>query len=352
MAEVEAALPGWLPDAPTHGPLVVVKDDVRLASRVVRIAVGQPPAYELIVKTSVVETGSPADPGATDSRPRLAPPAPPAMRPTLELRVLRAVEALFGRNDKRFGAVRALGIVDNGRAVVTVAIQGVSLGKVLHRGRRKPLPAIDPEEAVGRAGAWLRTFHDGPSFGDLESRQATRDEIVAAISNLGEYLRTAAPSHGLDRVVEDAIAAAGMLPVELAVRPIHGDFAPRNLIIGRDGRLTAIDLLGRWRAPIYEDLGTFLVALGSGRLPAVLGEWTYRRPRRALESAFLTGYFGSDPRPEREIALYEGLLHLDKWSARLSRLGRRGVRARIERAALERHFLGRAQARIREARRA
>jgi Ser/Thr protein kinase RdoA (MazF antagonist) len=351
VAEVEAALPGWLPDAPTHRPLAVVNDDVRLASRVVRIAVGQPAAYELIVKTSMAETGPAAAATAPDPRPRLAAVAPAAIRPALELRVLRAVEALFARDDARFGAVKALGIVDDGRAVVTVAIQGVSLGDVLRRGR-KAMPAINPEEAVGRAGAWLRTFHDGPPFGDLESRQAPRDEVVAAIRNLGEYLRAAAPSRGLDRVIEDAVTATGVLPPELDVRPVHGDFAPRNLIIGRDGRLTAIDLLGRWRAPIYEDLGTFLVALGSGRLPAVVGEWTYRRPRRVLESAFLTGYFGSDPRPDREIALYEALLLLDKWSARLSRLGRRGVRARFERAALERHFLGRAQARIREARRA
>ena len=114
--------------------------------------------------------------------------------------------------------------------------------------------------------------------------------------------------------------------------------------MGPDGRLTVIDLLGRWRAPIYEDLATFLVALHSGRQTALTGGRILRRPVRLLEEHFLAGYGGGSDVPRSPIATYEFLLVLDKWSSRLTRLEGAGRVRRLERRLLDAHFLGRARA--------
>jgi aminoglycoside phosphotransferase (APT) family kinase protein len=341
LAEIEAKLPGWLPDAEVHGPIALARERQRRSSRIIRLTVGDPPRYRLFVK--VTPQAGPA--ASRGTRPRLVPVAEPRIRATLELRALQAVEERLGpTGTDRFDVLHPLGVVDDGMALAMLTHEGVSLARTLSRVSRGWRSPVSPEILVDAAGAWLRQFHDAPVAAPLPARQERAADLARALGDLGEFLLAERRSRELADLVDRAIAETANLPDPLPLRPIHGDFAPRNLIVGRDGRLTVIDLLGHWRAPLYEDLATFLVALHSGRQIALTGGRLLRRPVAVLERHFLAGYAGDTELPRRPIALYEFLLVLDKWSSRLTRLEGAGTLSRIERRLLDHHFLGRARA--------
>ena len=342
MADIERDLPAWLPDADIHGPVVVSSERRRRTSLIVRLRVGDPVRYRLFVKAT---PRRPPSAGARGDRPRLVPVADPRLRATLELRALRAVEARLGpTGTDRFDVLHPLGVVDDGMAVVMLTHEGTSLARALSRVSRGPRTNVAPEALMESAGAWLRLFHDAPPDLELPVRQAHAADIATALRAFGDFLLAGGSDPALGGLVDRAVAAVADLEDPLPIRRTHGDFAPRNLIVGPDGRLTAIDLLGHWRAPIYEDLATFLVALHSGRQMALTGGRLLRRPLAVLEERFLGGYAGSGDLPRRPIAIYESLLVLDKWSSRIARLEGAGPLRRFERHLLGRHFLGRTRA--------
>ncbi len=66
------------------------------------------------------------------------------------------------------------------------------------------------------------------------------------------------------------MVAGRVLPADLPLVS-HGDYAPRNILVGAHGEVTVLDTLGRWRAPIGSDLGNFLFAIKAGR--AQMSSW-------------------------------------------------------------------------------
>jgi hypothetical protein len=96
----------------------------------------------------------------------------------------------------------------------------------------------------------------------------------------------------------------------------HGDFAPRNILVGPGGRVSVLDTLGRWRAPAFEDIGNFLLAFKAHRLQVYSqGLFLSASRIKQYENQFLRGYFGDDPIPLASIRLFECLAALEKWSS-------------------------------------
>jgi aminoglycoside phosphotransferase (APT) family kinase protein len=333
--ELRPQLPVWYPDVAPDAELVVANDDARAIARVVRITVpgasGAP--VELIAKIDAPREPTPAP----DDRPRLVPMTDPELRRGLEFEALKLVEARLREvGDDRLEAVRALGVLPKSNALVMEVFESEPFHRVL---ARKALGGNDPGRSTtvaALAGRWLRILHESPTTTTL-TRQRDRAEIVGAFEAYLEYL-AAETGRDLSAVVRAGVEAAGRLPDPLPTVLSHGDFAPRNILVGRSGRVAVVDLLARWKSPPYEDLATFLVALQTNRANAATRGLLFGRAAKRLEPAFLKGYFGAEPVPRDAIRIYELLLVLDKWAARSHRSRTHGLLARVRDRLIDGHF--------------
>jgi hypothetical protein len=347
LAEIRPRIGEWYPaavgaPAAAEPRITVERDDRRALNRVIRLLVtaGDTPVARLIVKS---ENPEPAITPTADERPRLVPLTAPGQRAGLEYDALRLLEDRIATSgDGRFVPIRALAVLDSSRALVMEAFVGRPLHRLLLRSTLRPVkPALRPDALANAAGAWLRLLHDTPSDESRPIRQGSSEELAERFSAFGEFLARTAPRRDFDWFVEVGRAAAGSVR---AVPPAigHGDFAPRNILVDRRGRLAVIDLLARWRAPRYEDVAAFLVAMHTSRANAATQGLLFGRAIHRLEPAFLAGYFGTEPVPRSEIRLFELLLMLDKWSARTIRQAS-GSGGRFQERLIDRYFEARSR---------
>jgi hypothetical protein len=276
------------------------------------------------------------------ARPRLAPDLLPASEQTaIEFAGLTAIHRMFGDGDPDFGAVRPLDHLTADDIILMEYVDAPTLRAVLARShrlssqRRRP-PHHRGEDAWRRAGTWLRSFQERMPGDGLPARQASRDDVA-----FGSFLtgRLGARAAG-DAARVGARLAADVLPERLSLAVGHGDYAPRNVFLSGDGRLTVFDPLFRWRVPRHEDLSRFLVA---ARLQAVqvhtrgLAYGAAGLDRR--ERAVIEGYCDdSDDGPAVQLAelrCLQLLITLDRWSALVDSPSR-GWHARVRKASLHR----------------
>jgi hypothetical protein len=141
--------------------------------------------------------------------------------------------------------------------------------------------------------------------------------------------------------------AEEVLPDRLSMAVGHGDFAPRNVFVHEDGRISVFDPLPRWVVPRLEDLCRFLVAVrllgvqvhshGAAFGTAALDE---------REAQVLDGFGGSDVDPA-ELRCLQLLITLDTWSS-LVDAPASGWRASLRRAWVRRSsgYVGRETQRL------
>jgi hypothetical protein len=127
-----------------------------------------------------------------------------------------------------------------------------------------------------------------------------------------------------------------LLPERLPLAVGHGDYAPRNMFVSADARVTVFDPLPRWMVPRYEDVCRFMVSL---RLLGVQvhtrGAAIDERRIEEHERQVLTGYLADDHSCLAQVRSYQLLILLDKWSALVaaSQSGR-SLNRRVQRASL------------------
>jgi len=283
----------------------------------------------------------------TPSRPRLVPSSPPDDAGLLEHRALSAIEERVERlGDPRFGAIRVLDLLHNPYTVVMEKSEDPSLHQLLVKGPRRGEPNGDLALAFRNAGAWLRQSHRQPPLAHRQSRCESRADVLAAIERLTDYLRDARQGAApLDRMQGRLAEAAGSLPERLPLGTCHGDFAPRNILVGPRGRITVFDTRARWKAPIYEDLGYLFFELRASRTQICTLGMAGKPPRlESYQAEVVSGYFDDEPAPMRPIRLFEGLALLDKWVALVhAQRTARGFKklARSSRLAVFSRFAGR-----------
>jgi hypothetical protein len=269
---------------------------------------------------------SPEPAGVTD-RPRLATVMAPNARSTLEYDALSAIHHHFSRiDDRRLGAVRVLDLLPEHRAVVMESVPGTSLRTLLLKSLPRPKARIDStlEAAFRHAGAWLRAYHRLPLRESAETRHTCRTDYIRFNHRVATFLyRHTNDATVCEWVRRGESIAREVLPEQLPLGLGHGDFALRNLIVESDGRITGLDTLGRYRTPIYEDIGCFLANLWCSWPQVVSPGAGFRRTHMAAyEQSFLNGYFHDGPVPVGAVRLYEVQALLDLWaSAQWQQLG-------------------------------
>jgi hypothetical protein len=332
--------------------------------------VGQSPAVQIDILSRrpscslfVARVGS--QPGAprilAKARSASAEPGPAALapagnvpRPTLgtgsltpfeqsaaEFRALQSFRALFGGDHPAFGAVRPL---DWLAAEATILMDYVDAGTLRQRVMgelrvRRPLAGADAPDPLPwhRAGEWLRAFQSSPTMQPLPARQSTRDEVAERFTAYHDYLAGQLGARGVGDVARRGAAlACEVLPERLPLAVGHGDYAPRNMFVSADARVTVFDPLPRWRVPRYEDLCRFMVSL---RLLGVQvhtrGAAIDERRIEEHERQVLSGYLADDDSCLAQVRSYQLLILLDKWSALVaaSQSGR-SLNRRVQRASL------------------
>ncbi len=267
----------------------------------------------------------PAGPGgATVARPRLVLPGPPPSTAELTAREyagLRDIQAIFGDEDPEVAPVRPLDHLVAEDTLLLEYVDAPTLRRLLvQRGRLTPerfrRRRTEDRRAWQQAGAWLRTFQERMPPGVLPARQATREDVADRFAAFGDFLAYRLGA----RVVGDvarlgAEFAETVLPERLPLAVGHGDYAPRNVFLRGDGRLSVFDPMPRWLAPRYEDLARFLVAVRlSGNQVHTQGAAYAAGDLDRRERAVLEGYRDDDLRLA-DVRCYQLLVTLDRWSA-------------------------------------
>lgn len=255
------------------------------------------------------------------SRPRLFPEIQPVTNGLREFRALESIEHHFrSLHDDRFGVISMLELLELPYVVVMEKSPDGDLKSLLkratwfHRNSNSSLL----NRAFENTGAWLREFHKLPDLDHTVARHEHRDCFVdAAKMFTGGLVQQLGRHFFFDRLCRQLITSATRhLPDYLPCSVVHGDFAPRNVLVADDSRITVFDTQRRWRAPLYEDLAYFLMSLktpgpqvrsqGSLFSQAQLARW---------ESAFLGGYFQGCEVQHKAVRIYECLLTLEWWGA-------------------------------------
>ena len=333
LEELRAHLGAWYPELAGDIAIQLVDLHPRARSQLMRVRiVGGGQERVIIVKHP------PDEPVAFDDRPRLGTPNEPRRRLIEEFTGLELVAERFADlGDPALGTVRPLGILPETHALAMEAYDGRPLNEALIPGLVRRSPDLRATTLVHRAGRWLRAFHDLPRQDGLV-RQGSRAEIVDAFEAVGRYLASHAAAIDIEDTVRIGIRAIGRLPEPPPLAICHGDFAPRNILVDEAGRVAVIDISVRWAAPVYEDLANLLVGLRMSRANALTRGLVFGPAIRRLEPAFLQGYYAGAPVPRAAIRVYELLLVLDKWAARLGRASGRPARHQVRERMIDRHF--------------
>ena len=253
--------------------------------------------------------------------PRLYPRANNETKGFLEFEALQYIHRHFSQFDNaRFGTIRPLELLTDPYVLILAEQDDLNLRSLLGKSHRYARASTDILASAARhAGHWLKRFHALKALGFTRPRTGSRDDFLNATERLVTYLINIIDHDSARfRAIGETMAtlAARFLPQQFQMGLGHGDFAPRNILVDRNARITVFDTMARWTTPIYEDLGMFLQALNSnGVQVSTFGLWQSPAELQRCESSFLQGYFGSKPVPTARIRLFECLLTLERWSA-------------------------------------
>lgn len=248
-------------------------------------------------------------------------PIPSPEPPGREHRALSRIEAHFARlKDSRFCVVRILDCLSHENAFVMDEFDGTSLSRLLQGTHRFAAAdrVIEVSHIMRNSGAWLREFHKLRPEGLCDARIVTQDDFVEQIGMLRRHFAGAWPGNSwMRKVAERTIHfARRLLPAELPAAIVHGDYAPRNVLVGSSKRVAGFDTLAdRW-SPVSEDIGHFLYSLKFNKAQACSAGLAFRwRVLAEYEGQFLRGYFDAEVIPLAVIRLFEVQSGMTKWAA-------------------------------------
>lgn len=279
----------------------------------------------VFVKVPLRLTGNGHKGRSTYEKPQLFPKTEPRDMHWLHYTALKTIYDYYTSLDKeQLGAIRVLDYLPQYHAIFTEESSDPKLRDLFFRENRLRFRFghAGLSTAFENVGMWLRLYHIMPKDTDVQVRHQGRNDYVEAITTITAFLaKTLKQESFFKETAANLIDAAHeTLPASLPLGLGHGDYAMRNILIGLNSRVTVLDTFAKWRAPIYEDIGYFLIDLKVSA-PQVLSHGLAFSTNllATYEQAFLKGYFGQDAVPYPAIRLYEALALLDKWSSKTAR---------------------------------
>jgi hypothetical protein len=191
-------------------------------------------------------------------------------------------------------------------------------------------------EVWQRVGSWLRLWQESTTVDGLPSRQSTRGEVVERLRAYGDFLTaTLGRERAGDAGYRGADIAAALLPERLDMAVGHGDFAPRNIFLLPDNRISVFDPLPRWAVPRLEDLCRLLVSCRLLGLQVHTHGAAYgARELAQRDEDVIAGFGGPDGVSRAELRCMQLLVSLDTWSSLVD--GKpHGWRHRLRRSSVE-----------------
>ncbi len=270
---IENSYGEWFGDLAAGAEISEVWRSERAQSALVRYEISD----GLAVRSVMVKRNSLT--GDVAERPRLGLRSGFESKHRLEAAALAAIHRSVPENDG-FGSVRVLEIFADGLILETV--EGRDLGSILRRTH-----GIGAAVLVRRSGELLRSMHRASL--DVPTARGSGNDLARSFE---EFLHFLGPELRADPALADRLdRIAAALPDldHLSVGLGHGDFAPRNLLVGDGQRLTILDPLGCQLVPVEEDLAYFALALRTGALVPWLGPIS-ERVASDLEGELLAGY--------------------------------------------------------------
>lgn len=212
-----------------------------------------------------------------------APSCAAGLTAAAEYSALRQCHAWWAAED-RHRVAQPLALLRAPDAYLMVHVPGPPLSHVLSQPVLQPRRAL---AATAAAGDFLRRFHRHARYGAMEV------DVLELVGKIREVEASEMRAAGLAlpaRVARILDAAPRERLCGPCVR-LHGDYAPRNLILWEDGEVAMIDPVLDAVGPAEEDLATFLSMLSSASIFAAgLALPPMRRLRLDLEGAFRTAY--------------------------------------------------------------
>lgn len=194
---------------------------------------------------------------------------------------------------------RPLDYFPEGPAIVMEVVAGESLQQRLTRRACWGHRTRSAERDCEHAGQWLKFYH-GPApleeaCLDVDTKVKSFREAVGSLGEAGVGRR-----HGTKWVADLQADGDHLRPRRLPMSRVHGDFTIDNLLLDGD-RVAGLDVWAVDTNAIYHDLATFLNSLLLLRVTRPLS-WRFLS---RLRSAFLRGYFGSEPCDEPALAFLQ-----------------------------------------------
>lgn len=335
LARARERAPVWYPDLdPNHTTARVERRYGRqqAAVHVLSLDDGKT-SHRVAVKTLKAQGRMDADPGLA-ARPTMLARAEAGELPVAWYRGLVLANRHFETlADPRLGSVRPLDLWGDLASVVMEYNGQPTLRTRIVAAARWNRAGAEIDTLVGLAGQWLREYHAAGRGIELPPRCPTRTDFQLAIEAFSRYLLDLTGEAAFFKHLEEMAARAAdrHLPTEFPLEVAHGDYAPRNIFVGPEDRVTGFDATPRVKGPVFEDVARFLVAVRTGGFQVVSIGRAYPPERMdELEERFLTGYFGQDrPPPVHSIRPFELLALLNKFSAVVSRSTSRSFGTRM-----------------------
>ncbi len=273
----------------------------------------------------------------------------PAIKFRREYEALAHIHDYFkAAQDPRFAAIRPLDFIAAQLGIVMEEAQEPSLRWLFAKASRLQ-PWANPGnlyECFRNAGSWLRAFHALPRRELATERDTSAQDYFLALEKFTAFLAEAMREREFFETLAQTAnrSARDILPERLPLGVTHGDYALRNLLVGPNHRIMALDTQAKWLMPIYEDLAYFLVGLIT-TWPQVFSQGLAfgSEALQRFEREFLTGYFESAPIPWEAIRLFKIKILLLKWSTNLHRMqqpdsGLQSRVAKVQRKLLQRFY--------------